>query len=158
MALGLRGVSHRPPLGRLIEEFRSPPKDGQPSFSVTQILRWVDAWIAEKRHRPTKRSGVIPGAGGVEWRDVDIALRMGGGILPGGSSLARFLAKERSVRRRPPITEKQIFFWADAFHERKGRWPRAGSSVIPESPGDMWKHVDRAQKRIAGSSGRHHAR
>ncbi len=151
LALGLRGLSHRRSLGRLIEECRSPPTDGRSSYSVTQILRWVDAWIAEHGHRPTYKSGAIPGAGGVKWRDVDIALRLGGGVLRGGSCLARFLAKERTLRRRSPITEKQILFWADAFHERKGRWPRAGACSIPESPGDTWAHMDRALRK--GSRG-----
>jgi hypothetical protein len=50
-------------------------------------------------------------------------------------------------RRKPsaaPLTEEQILAWADAFHQRTGRWPHNRSGPIPEAPGDTWNAVNLA--------------
>ena len=99
LALGLRGLSRRGSLERLIKKRRRPRKKGPGSISVAQILQWVDDWIAENGRRLTRDSGAIPGSGGLKWSDVNRAPRVGGWGLPGGSSLAEFVARERPVRR-----------------------------------------------------------
>jgi hypothetical protein len=147
LALGLRGLPHGASLDRLIKDERGRVNEAEPSFSVNQILGWVDAWQAETGCRPRKNSGSIPASGGLTWTAVDRALRTGGGVLQGGSSLSQLLSKERGVRRRPPVTERQILFWADAYCKRTGRWPRAMSGPIPESPGDTWWVLNSALKK-----------
>ncbi len=147
LALGLRGLSRRGSLDQLIKQCRRPSKTGRRSFSVAQILRWVDPWIAENGRRPTSDSGAIPGSGGLDWSDVNQALRKGGGVLRGGSSLAELLTEERPGWGRPPITEKQILFWADSYHRREGRWPRPVSGPVLESPGDSWHMLDTALRK-----------
>jgi hypothetical protein len=65
--------------------------------------------------------------------------------LPGGSSLARLLAKERGARNihgLPSLTVEQILFWADAFHAKTGQWPTKKSGFIPEAPGEKWYFID----------------
>jgi hypothetical protein len=67
--------------------------------------------------------------------------------MPGGSSLARFLAERREARirrRPPPLTERQILSWADAHFRRTHRWPKAESGDIPEAPGETWCAVAHA--------------
>src|SRR5207248_4545169 len=81
------------------------------------------------------------------WRRVDSALRYGLRGLPGGSSLARFLAEHRNVRNQgqlPPLRPKQILSWADAHHRHTGSWPTSASGPIPEAPGESWRGVDGA--------------
>jgi len=48
--------------------------------------------------------------------------------------------------RRPPLTEAEILAWADAFHERWGRWPRKdnGGEVIEGPLQETWRAVDMA--------------
>lgn len=47
-------------------------------------------------------------------------------------------------RRKPPLTVKQILGWADAFHERHGRWPHLDAGEVEGVPGQTWGAVDRA--------------
>ncbi len=83
-------------------------------------------------------SGRIAGTKFETWLGVDNSLRHGLRGLPGGSSLARFLAEKRDVRNiknLPPLTDALILKWADEFHERTGSWPSAHSGTIPNSGG-----------------------
>jgi hypothetical protein len=147
LALGLRGLPPGRSLNRLINDERGRVNESEPSFSINQILVWVDAWLEETGCRPRKNSGTIPGSGGLTWSAVDSALRLGGGALPGGSSLSDLLIKDLRARRRPPVTEKQILFWADAFYTRTGRWPVPMSGPIPESRGDTWWVINSALEK-----------
>jgi hypothetical protein len=147
LGLGLRGLPHGGSLAGLIEERRGRSELADRSFSITQILAWADAWEAKAGRAPKKNSGRIPNSGGVTWSAVNFALKTGGGVLPGGSSLARLLLAEKGVPRHPPVTEKQILFWADADYRRNGRWPRAQSRPIPGAHGETWRLLDSALKR-----------
>jgi hypothetical protein len=120
--------------------YRSP-------LSVPQILAWADQYHKKTGRWPTILSGPIPGKPDETWRKVDNALRLGLRNLPGKSSLARLLAKERGVRNPkalPRLTFNQILAWADAHHRRTGEWPRETSGAIPEAPGERWHAIDRA--------------
>lgn len=67
--------------------------------------------------------------------------------LPGGSSLARLLFERRGVRNMralPPLTEKQILAWADAYYLSTGHWPTKGPGSVPDIPGETWESVNRA--------------
>jgi hypothetical protein len=39
------------------------------------------------------------------------------------------------------LSVEQILGWADAHHERTGRWPSSRSGPIPEAPGESWSIV-----------------
>src|SRR5262249_53569722 len=112
-----------------------------------QILAWADAWHERTGQWPTTLSGEIPGSDGITWLGVDKALRLGRRGLEGGSSLAQLLVAERGLRHprlRPPLTRKLILAWADAHHERTGKWPHAQSGAIPEAPPETWQGIHSA--------------
>jgi hypothetical protein len=66
-----------------------------PRLKVAQILRWADAYFVHHGKRPARNSGPIPQAPGETWFTVDGALICGRRGFPGGSSLAKLLAKHR---------------------------------------------------------------
>ena len=113
-------------------------------FTIEQVCAWADSCFAETGDWPAVDSGKIPGAGGVTWSIVDDSLRKGRGMMPGGSSLAHFLATQRGFFRCPPLTEELILAWADAHHCRTGEWPNRESGPIPEEPGENWQAVTSA--------------
>lgn len=79
------------------------------------------------------------------------ALKRGTRGLPGGTTLAELLAKERGVRNKvnlPPLSRKLILGWADAYHRREDKWPTLESGAIPGVPGETWASVDAARKRV----------
>jgi hypothetical protein len=78
---------------------------------------------------------------------VDAHLRRGTRGLAGGDSLSRLLArrlKARNLSGRPQLTEDNILAWADASHERRGRWPSCNSGSIPGTGGETWKAIHEA--------------
>jgi hypothetical protein len=61
----------------------------------------------------------------------------------------------RTSRRPPGFTIPQILAWADAYHERTGRWPQSESGFIRETVGDKWRNVDNALRYgLRGLDGR----
>src|SRR5262249_32726992 len=107
----------------------------------------ADAYHRRTGHWPIIRSGSIRGAHDDSWRNIDNALRYGLRGLPGGSSLAQLLAEERGVRnpcRLSRLTLAQILTWADAHHQRSGKWPNTESGPIVDAPGETWKAIDQA--------------
>jgi hypothetical protein len=120
-----------------------------PSLSIAEVLAWADAHHARTGKWPNHLAGPIPEAPGESWRKVQNALLHGSRGLPGGSSLAQFLAARRGVRNRklpPKLSISQILAWADAFHGRTGVWPKVTSGPIPEAPGETWCTVHYALK------------
>jgi hypothetical protein len=51
---------------------------------------------------------------------------------------------EAVSRKCPPLTVEQILAWADAHHERTGRWPTHDSGPVAEAPGETWGRVNSA--------------
>jgi hypothetical protein len=152
LAFGLRGFAPKGSIPRFLNEHRGRYNMRDPKFTVRQILDWVDAWHAQTGGWPVVNSGAIPGAGGVSWGIVNTALRWGRGGLPGGSSLRHLLNTERGVVT--PYTEEQILAWADAFHERTGRWPCCHYGEIADEPGETWCAVNAAlDKGLRGLPG-----
>ena len=144
LALGLRGFARGGSIPRFLDEHRGRYNCKDQKFTMKQVLAWADAWYARTGDWPYGLSGDIPGSGGVNWRMVDRAFRVGRGKLRGGSSLARVLASRRGVVRHPPLTEEQILDWADAHHRRTGKWPSEGSGPIAEAPAETWLAVGTA--------------
>jgi hypothetical protein len=119
-------------------------------LSTREVVGWASAYREGTGRWPTKRAGDIPGTVGETWAGVDNALREGRRGLPGGSSLARFLADHCGAPQPnpPPLTVEQILAWADAWHERTGEWPTVGSGTIPGS-GEKWSGVSNALRQGA---------
>ena len=94
LRLGQRGLAGNSSLARLLARKRGlrNPMD-LPPLDERQILEW--ARIAKERtgSYPGYKSGSIMEAPGETWAGIDYALRCGKRNLPGGSSLARLLAR-----------------------------------------------------------------
>jgi hypothetical protein len=151
----LRGLAGGSSLAKLLDERRGVRNRKQlPPFTEEQILAWADAHHQRTGSWPTGKSGPILEAPGETWTAVWMALDKGRRGLPGGSSLALLLAQKRGVRNvrsLPNLTVEQILAWADAFHDRTGRWPNLESGPILEAPAETWSAVNHALNR--GSRG-----
>ena len=96
---GLRGLPGGSSLSRLLAERRGVRNvHGLPRLTTAQILGWADAHHARTGQWPKSGFGPIAEALGETWGAVHQALYRGLRGLPGGSSLARLLARERGVR------------------------------------------------------------
>ena len=121
----------------------------RPRLRVSQILKWADAHHARTGKWPRKESGSLRESPWDNWKAIDSALRRGCRGLPAGGSLARLLEERRGVRNAahlPRLSVRQILKWADAHHERTGRWPANLSQPVAEAPAETWKAVDNALK------------
>jgi superfamily II DNA or RNA helicase len=143
-----RGLPGGSSLAKLLDRKRGVRNSGAlPPLTEAQILGWADAHEKRTRRWPSTTSGEIAGAPGETWQRIDGALSVGLRGFPGGSSLAKLLARERGRRNRkglPPLTHPQILRWADAHMERTGEWPRGRSGEIYGAPGETWLAVDSA--------------
>ena len=147
LTLGLRGFPKLWTLLAFLAEHWRRSLDEQPEFTVDQILAWADAWYERTGKRPIQTSGNIPGADGINWKNVDNALRTGRANLPAGFSLRRLLTATRGLfhlRDQPRLTEDQILDWADAHYQRTGTWPTRDAGWIAEASGEAWNRVDEA--------------
>jgi hypothetical protein len=119
-----------------------------------QVLAWADAYREATGSWPTKKSGAVASTVCETWAGIDRALREGRLGLPGGSSLARFLADKRGARCAtftPPLTLDMILAWADAHHAETGDWPSDSSGRVRNVSGERWAAIDDALRR--GSRG-----
>lgn len=155
---GCRGLPGGSSLPRLLAEHfgvRNPAD--LPRLRLKTILKWSDAHCRQTGDWPTADSGAIADSNGETWLAVDMALTNGIRGLPGGDSLARFLARYRGKRNQaalPALHVPQILKWADAYRARAGEWPRKDSGPIAEAPGESWASVHGAlQKGLRGLAG-----
>ena len=145
--LGLRGFPREWTLLAFLAEFWRRSLDEAPDFTVDQILAWSDTWFEHTAQRPTKSSGNIPGADGIDWKIVDDTRAHGRADLPAGFSLRRLLTATRGLfhlRDQPRLTEGEILAWAHAHHKRTGTWPTRDAGWIVEAPGESWNRVNEA--------------
>ena len=151
LRLGLRGLPSGDSLAKLMSRRRGVRnRKALPPYSVSQILRWADAYHAKHGSWPKGSSGPIEMAPTETWMAVDMALRKGIRGLPGGDSLPRLLARNRKKRNRgalPVLEVRQILAWADAHFARTGLWPRENSGPIAEAPGESWSAINQALKQ-----------
>jgi hypothetical protein len=142
---GNRGLPGGSSLARLLFARRAARnKQALPPLNLDDVVRWARAHWRRTGRWPTCKMGRIPGAHEETWLAVDSALRQGMRGLPGGSSLTRLLVERCGMRDRnhpPPLTIPKILAWADAYHDRTGRWPTARSGPIGEAPGETWVSV-----------------
>ena len=128
----------------------------RPPLNAERILRWADAHRRRTGRWPTSDSGDVFGVPGQTWQAVNRALFVGSRGLPGGSSLARLLARRRGKRNQaeaPRLREEQILLWADRHYRRTGQWPSPASGPVAEAPGENWKAI--ASALWAGNRGLH---
>lgn len=144
---GLPATSRSPSPERIRAWATASGKLGPTRLNRQQILVWADAHHERTGRWPATESGSIAEAPSETWCAVNAALQNGGRGLPGGSSLARMLATHRGRRNHqalPKLRPKRILAWADAHHQRTGKWPLDRSGSIPESPGETWSAVSTA--------------
>lgn len=68
-----------------------------PRLTKKQIFAWAQDHYRRTGEWPTRESGDVIGAPGERWRNINAALEKGLRGMPGGSSLARFLAEQRRL-------------------------------------------------------------
>ncbi|HWL94329.1 MAG TPA: hypothetical protein VNT79_12425 [Phycisphaerae bacterium] len=112
-----------------------------------EIIGWAKEHHRRTGRWPTEGSDALRGMP-ASWVTLSRALKVGrvAGV-PKGSSLRALLLDRcgaRPYRAESPLTIKKILEWADAYHDRTGRYPRIQSIPIPESPGDSWQAVSLA--------------
>jgi hypothetical protein len=148
---GGRGLPGGSSLVRLLAEHRGVRHPKQlPRLTDEQILAWADAYFQRTGEWPKTTSGPISDAPGETWMAMAMALDQGHRGLPGGTTLARLLAEQRGVRNRgsPPLLSiQEILAWADAFHQRTGRWPNTETGPVLEAPLETWSAIDHALNR-----------
>lgn len=152
LLMGHRGLSPGGSLAQLLAAHRRVrhPHD-VPRLSVEHILARADAHRARTGRWPLATSGAIADAPEDTWAAVDTALTAGLRGLPGGDSLARFLARHRGKRNPadlPPLTVEQIEGWVLEYHRRCGRWPQRHQGTVPDAPpNETWNSVNKALVR-----------
>jgi hypothetical protein len=107
---GYRGLPRGSSLGKFIaEHFHTRNQTNLPQLTVELIKRWISEWKIRTGKWPSIVAGEIPGTGGERWSTVNEALRRRNGQtkgrscgLPGGSSLAKFIAEHFPDSRKPP--------------------------------------------------------
>jgi hypothetical protein len=104
---GRRGFPGGYSLAQLLAEHRGVRNHMRlPRLSIQQILTWADAFHAKTGTWPTRDCSpqLIDGTHDERWSSVAKALWSGNRGLPGGSSLARLLARHRGV----PIRNRYV--------------------------------------------------
>ena len=143
LRMGLRGLEGGSSLAQVLAEHRGL----RGPLTPERILAWADAHHAATGQWPKRTSGRVRGVERETWESLDFSLLQGRRGLPGGSSLARLLAESRPVRNvhtMPRLTVEQVLAWADAYHAKTGRWPRAQSGRVADAPGETWGAVESA--------------
>ncbi len=143
---GLRGFPGGSSLAQLLAVERGVGKSHRRHrLTVARLLAWAAAYHKRLGRWPTRRSGMVENELDLTWERVHLALRYGRHGLPGGSSLAQCLARERGARRRktspPPLDSGQILSWAHAYRARHGRWPTPDSGPVDGAAGETWSKI-----------------
>ena len=123
-------------------------------LTIQDILAWADAHHAIRGRWPICNGGPVEeGVTDENWITIDAALRSGSRGLPGNSSLSCLLQERRGVvpHAQYLLTVPLILAWADAYHERTGKWPITTSGPVVGASGGTWCAIDRALRR--GSCG-----
>ena len=149
LSRGKRGFLGESTLAKLLAEHRGVRnKQDLPPLTHQQILTWVDEHKAATGDWPEKTSGQVSGTDET-WSKINSALYEGSRGLPGGSTLAKLLAEQRSVRNLkdlPPLTIKQILEWVDAHKAATGEWPNQKSGQVTETD-ETWAGIDNSLRK-----------
>jgi hypothetical protein len=143
---GHRGLPGGSSLAKLLKKRRGY-RSHLDATRLTQklILLWAGRHKKVHGKWPRRDSGAVPGVSGETWARISDALVKGHRGMPGGSSLAQFLAIHRSVRNEkdlPRLRIKDIRRWAKDHFERTGRWPTHISGHA--APNETWGGINAA--------------
>jgi len=147
-------------LAQLLAEKRGVRnRKGLSKLTIKEILRMADTHYKKTGEWPNRNTGDVIGVSGEKWMNIQNALSVGLRSLPGGSSLAQLLAENRGVQNisaLPDLTVKQILQWADAHHQKTGRWPKSSSGKVLGASGETWANVhgslSRGHRGLPGGS------
>lgn len=152
---GRRGLRGGITLSQLLQKHRGldPQRNRprpilpRPSFTIAQVLGWVDAYVERYGFWPSVVSGSVdPVSNHPEtWRAVDEALRFGRRGLLGGSTLQEFLQQHRGKLARarkpfPSVTKTLSLIQRE--HKRTGNFPRRSDVPVPGYPDLNWIAID----------------
>ncbi|MBY0523623.1 MAG: hypothetical protein K2R98_09490 [Gemmataceae bacterium] len=148
MKQGSRGLRGGSSLAWLLVKFRGKKSRlDQPPLSQKRILAWCDAHFERTGKWPNTNSGDVVDAAGEKWKRLDSDLREGQRGLPGGSSLAKLLARKRGLRNPaelPLLTEAEILRLADLHFQRTSKYPYYNDGPVADAPGETWAAFDLA--------------
>ncbi len=144
---GRRGLPRGASLARLLEDRLGVRNLAHVSrLQIQQILTWADEFYQLRGRWPNRNSGAIADAPGENWCAINSALTNGHRGFPGGSSLAKLLARKRGARRAkskfPQLTDAMILQWCDCYMRQHGEWPTKRSGPISDALGDTWRSID----------------
>ena len=96
---GLRGLPGGSSLAKLLSQKRGKRNINElPSHTIITILKWANEHYKRTGKWPKENSGPVIGMKGENWEAISTALRVGLRGLPGGSSLAKLLAKKKASK------------------------------------------------------------
>jgi superfamily II DNA or RNA helicase len=143
---GARGFTRGSSLAKVLEKHRGRRNHmNLASLTEKEILDWADSFHQRTGEWPKVQSGPIQEAPGQTWVGIEAALQIGNRGLPGGSSVAKLLAKYRGVRNPadpPSLTIDQILSWADTHYQCTGKWPAVKAGPVYDAPGESWAAID----------------
>ena len=122
-----------------------------PDWTIPKALQLIQGYLDKHRTWPTRDSGRIYEGSPDTWTGLDIALKNGNRGLPGGTTLARFIAETWRVRNRSsPLVEfdlADVLRWCDYHFARTGAWPHVDSGAVAAAPGETWGAINHALSR-----------
>jgi len=128
-----------------------PRKVRWPDWTIPKALQLIQGYLDKHRTWPTRDSGRIYEGSPDTWTGLDIALKNGNRGLPGGTTLARFIAETWRVRNRSsPLVEfdlADVLRWCDYHFARTGAWPHVDSGAVAAAPGETWGAINHALSR-----------
>ena len=152
MRIGYRGFAADGTLAGLLADRRGARHLLRlPPLTIRQILAWADVHHKRTGKWPTALAGPVSDRRGQptgeSWLTIEDALNKGRRGLAGCRTLPVLLARHRRNQHDSDsqrLTVRQVMLWADAYHERSGKWPIVRSGRIPGSGGETWRTVDSA--------------
>lgn len=146
LRLGLRGLPGGLSLAQLLAEKRGVRNHlALPPLTIEQILEWADSHHQKTGKWPNQKSGQVLDAPDEKWANINGSLSRGRRGLPSSASLAQLLDENRglqNIMRLPDLTIDKILTWADAHHEKTGKWPNANSGDVLDTSGEKWGSVE----------------
>ena len=126
-------------------------EDNRFSDKITEetILEDADRFFQQHGFWPkTNSSFGVPDKSYESWTHYDIYLSRGQRGLPGGSTLAKLLQKERGVQNpkgKPRLTEDIILYDIQSFYNLHGRLPNKRETLpVPGKPLETWSGYNSA--------------